>query len=253
MIGKGDLDGACVELGVGRAVVVVGGVGEDPVLCLGAAVADAGAVAFAVRYGSGVLRVALPAEDCVRLGFTPMVPAFGANPLRDCVTVDLVAGVTTGISAADRARTVQALADPATEPNALARPGHVIPVATSGTGVIGHAALPEACADLAALAGLGPVAAYCELVSSLDPTRMADESEAADFARARGLACVSVADVLRHRRLRVVPAFAGSEHGTGRVFSASGDGLDTVPMLTVLPKAVGRPAADRWARDERTS
>ncbi|WP_020417133.1 3,4-dihydroxy-2-butanone-4-phosphate synthase [Amycolatopsis sp. ATCC 39116] len=196
-------------LALGRPIVVVtaGGPGPRAELVLAAERATAHAVAFLVRHGAGFLRVALSDDDADRLDLPVMYPPGSRGaPERDCVAVDAAHGTTTGISAADRARTISLLAAPASSPRDFTRPGHVIPVraaadATGGT-------LPAALA-LASRAGLRPVVASCALVSSSDPVLLAGPREAREFAARTGLAVVHAAgprrgvDVLAAASLRM--------------------------------------------------
>jgi 3,4-dihydroxy 2-butanone 4-phosphate synthase / GTP cyclohydrolase II len=129
-----------------------------------------------------------------------MVPRGPAGPVgAQCVAVDAAAAVTTGISAADRAATVRVLAAGQTDPADLVRPGHVVPVRVPAAGLLARRGRAEAAADLAALAGLRPSGALCELVGTADPTRMAHGAELAAFAGDHGLRLVSVGDVLAYR------------------------------------------------------
>ena len=123
-------------------------------------------VAFMVRYTSGYICVAVTEEDADRLDLPPM---FRVNQDRRgtayTVTVDAREGVTTGISAADRAQTIRLLADPATTAADLARPGHVVPLRARAGGVLRRPGHTEATVDLARLAGLRPVGVLCEMVN----------------------------------------------------------------------------------------
>jgi 3,4-dihydroxy 2-butanone 4-phosphate synthase/GTP cyclohydrolase II len=117
------------------------------------------------------------------------------------VTVDAVAGVTTGISAHDRSRTLQLLGDPTAGPADFARPGHVFPLRARDGGVLKRAGHTEAAVDLARLAGRSPAGALCEAVSP-DSTRMADSSDLARLAQKHRLPYISIADLVRYRLRR---------------------------------------------------
>ena len=114
------------------------------------------------------------------------------------VTVDLREGITTGISAADRAATLLKLADPTTRPEQLRRPGHIFPLRSRPGGVLVRPGHTEASVDLARLAGCFPAGALCEIVSKADGS-MARTPELLTFARQYKLKCITIADLMRYR------------------------------------------------------
>ena len=136
------------------------------------------------------------------------------------VSVDACAGVTTGISAADRARTIRAIIDTATQPVDLSRPGHIFPLRYREGGVLKRAGHTEAAVDLARLAGLYPAGVLCETVNE-DGT-MARLPDLAVFARMHGLKLISIADLIGYRRqheilvTKVAEANIPTEHGDFR-------------------------------------
>src|SRR5215475_5624368 len=152
----GSVEQAVAEIAAGRPVVVVDDEDRENEgdLVFAAEHATAKLVGFAVRWTSGVLCVPLAGEDCERLALPPMC---AVNEDRKgtayTVSVDARDGVTTGISAAERARTIRALADPATGPADLTRPGHVFPLRARDGGVLCRPGHTEAAVDLARLAG----------------------------------------------------------------------------------------------------
>jgi 3,4-dihydroxy 2-butanone 4-phosphate synthase/GTP cyclohydrolase II len=158
-------------------------------------------VAFVVRYTSGYICVAVTEEDADRLDLPPM---FRVNQDRRgtayTVTVDAREGVTTGISAADRAHTIRTLAAEETTSADLARPGHVVPLRAKDGGVLRRPGHTEAAVDLAVLAGLRPSGALCEVVSEKDPTGMARGEELRVFADDHDLVMVSIADLIAYRK-----------------------------------------------------
>ncbi|MGW7538204.1 3,4-dihydroxy-2-butanone-4-phosphate synthase [Amycolatopsis sp. NPDC054798] len=195
-LGLRPIDAALAALSQGQPVVLASH--EDSALVLPAAEASATALAFVVRHSSGLVGVALPGERCDALDLPPMRPSFRHDGGPGwCVAVDAATGVTTGISAADRAETIRRLADCGTRPEDLHRPGHVLPYATRPQGTLGRFAIPETAAELCLLAGLPAAAAFAALVSPEDPRRMATPGEAAAFAAAHGLP-VLAAEVLRN-------------------------------------------------------
>ncbi|MCZ2812811.1 bifunctional 3,4-dihydroxy-2-butanone-4-phosphate synthase/GTP cyclohydrolase II [Modestobacter sp. VKM Ac-2979] len=158
-------------------------------------------VAFMVRYTSGYICVAVTEEDADRLDLPPM---FRVNQDRRgtayTVTVDAREGVTTGISAADRAHTIRTLAAADTGSADLARPGHVVPLRAKDGGVLRRPGHTEAAVDLAVLAGLRPSGTLCEVVSEKDPIGMARGDELRVFADEHDLVMVSIADLIAYRK-----------------------------------------------------
>lgn len=195
----GRVEAALRELAAGHPVVLVDDAdGGD--LVLAAELATPASTSFLVRHSAGFVCVAVLEDDADRLDLPLMVPRGPVGPVgAQCVAVDAAAGVTTGISAADRATTVRVLAAAHTTAADLVRPGHVVPVRVPAAGVLARRGRAGAAADLAALAGLRPAAALCELVGTADPTRMAHGPELAAFARDHGLRLVTVGDVVAYR------------------------------------------------------
>ncbi|QCB95282.1 3,4-dihydroxy-2-butanone-4-phosphate synthase [Cellulomonas shaoxiangyii] len=151
-------------------------------------------VAWTIRHSSGYLCAPMPAARADALDLPLMVP-HSQDPRRTAytVTVDAAAGVTTGISASDRARTLRVLADPASGPHDLIRPGHVLPLRAVPGGVLHRAGHTEAAVDLCRLAGLAPVGAIAELVN--DDGSMVRLTEAARMAAEAGLVLLTIADL----------------------------------------------------------
>ena len=139
------------------------------------------------------------------------------------ISVDAKEGVTTGISAADRAVTVLAAIDPATQPSDLARPGHMFPLRARPGGVLVRAGQTEAAVDLARIAGLYPAGVICEIMN--DDGTMARVPQLTRFTRRHGLLMITVKDLIRYRmqteRLvrRVAAAALPTDHGPFRVFA----------------------------------
>jgi len=153
-----------------------------------------------VRHTSGVICAALSGDRCEALALPLMVPpATNADQFRTAftVTVDAAVGTTTGISAADRAATLRALADPSTRPAQLNRPGHIFPLRARPGGVLQRPGHTEAAVDLARLAGRAPAGVLSELV--LDDGSMARLPELQAFARAHRLPLISIADLIAYR------------------------------------------------------
>lgn len=189
---------ALSDIAAGRPVVVSDEDGGD--LVVASELATPQLMSFMIRHTSGFLCVAVTDDEADRLDLPLMArTAPRAGGAAQCVAVDARTGVSTGISAADRATTVRLLAAPDTVATDLARPGHVVPLRVGADGVLGHRGRAEAAIDLAGLAGLSPSAALCALVSATDPTRMASGPELDRFARAHGLQRIAVSDLVAYR------------------------------------------------------
>ncbi|MEJ5866273.1 GTP cyclohydrolase II [Pseudokineococcus sp. 5B2Z-1] len=231
------LDDALAALAAGRPVVVLDGADREDEgdLVLAAELAEPATVAFVVRWTSGLLCAPLAAEDADRLE----LPLMGAGSRRNrgdahgtayTITVDAAVGTTTGISAADRARTLRALADPASAPDDLRRPGHVLPLRAAGGGVRERPGHTEAAVDLCRLAGLRPAALIAELVDDADPEGgMLRRDGCRAFADAHGLPLVSIAQLAAHLRATGAPQAPPAERG--RVVAGA---------VASLPTAAGR-------------
>lgn len=155
-------------------------------------------VNFMSRHGRGMIRPALPAVRLDALGIAPMmVDADDPAEAAFTVPVDL-RSVQTGLTAADRAATIRALADPASSASDFRRPGNTQPVRATAGGVLRRAGMAEAAVDLAILAGRDPSAVVCEVIGNDGSLAGRDELEV--LARAKRLHVVSLADLIRYRR-----------------------------------------------------
>jgi 3,4-dihydroxy 2-butanone 4-phosphate synthase / GTP cyclohydrolase II len=196
---------AIADMAAGKAVVVVDDEDRENEgdLIFAAELATPELIAFTVRYTSGYICVPLPESEADRLDLPPM---FRTNQDRRgtayTVTVDAREGVSTGISATDRARTIRLLADPGSTAADFTRPGHVVPLRAKEGGVLRRPGHTEAAVDLAVLAGLRPVGVLCEVVSEKDPSGMAQSEELRVFADEHDLALISIADLIAYRRRR---------------------------------------------------
>ncbi len=156
---------------------------------------------FMAKYGRGLICVPMTEERLKELDIPLLDPP---NYQRDqfatawAMSVDASRGITTGISAYDRARTIQVLCDPNAKPEDLVRPGHVFPLRAVRGGVLVRAGHTEAAVDLMKLAGLYPVAVICEIMN--DDGSMARLPELKEFAKKHGLSMCSVADIIEYRR-----------------------------------------------------
>ncbi len=156
------------------------------------------AINFMARFGRGLICLTLTRERCERLRLPPMVPRNGTK-LGTAFTISIEAaeGVTTGISAADRARTVQAAVAPDAQPGDLVQPGHIFPLQAVEGGVLMRAGHTEAGCDLAAMAGCSPASVICEIMK--DDGTMARLPDLQLFAAEHGLKIGTIADLLEHR------------------------------------------------------
>lgn len=185
-------------------------------LIIAAEHATPAALAFIVRHTTGIVCVALESERADALGLEPMVRGNDdRHGTAFTVSVDARSGTTTGVSAADRARTIAALINPATRPGDLMRPGHMFPLRARPGGVLERPGHTEAAIDLARLAGCAPAGVLCEIVS--EDGSMARTPELIRFARAHGLCIVTIADLIVYRR----------------------EGRDRRPSVHHLPQAAG--------------
>jgi len=155
-------------------------------------------VNFMATHGRGLICLPMTADRLETLQVPPMVQDNTARRgTAFCVSIEARANVTTGISAADRARTIRVAVDPATRAEDLARPGHIFPLRAVAGGVLKRAGHTEAIVDLCRLAGLNPAGVVCEIMNA-DGT-MARLPELLPFAAAHGLKLLSIADLIRHR------------------------------------------------------
>jgi len=153
---------------------------------------------FMATHGRGLICMPITAAHAERLNLAPMVAqnrsVHGTN---FTVSIEAAQGVSTGISAKDRAHTIRVAAAPDAKPSDIVQPGHVFPLIAQPGGVLARAGHTEACCDLARLAGLSPAAVLCEIMNA-DGT-MARLPDLIDFARAHGLKIGAIADLIHHR------------------------------------------------------
>jgi 3,4-dihydroxy 2-butanone 4-phosphate synthase / GTP cyclohydrolase II len=192
---------AVADIAAGRSVVVVDDEDRENEgdLVFAAGKATPALLGFMIRWTSGFVCVAVEGATLDRLHIPLMTP-HNRERMRTAytVSVDARAGITTGISAADRARTIRVLADSATEPHDLVQPGHVMPLRYREGGVLARPGHTEASVDLARLAGLTPAGVLCEIVN--EDGSMMRASALREFADDHALAMISIADLIRYRR-----------------------------------------------------
>jgi 3,4-dihydroxy 2-butanone 4-phosphate synthase/GTP cyclohydrolase II len=221
-----DVPAAIEDIRQGRMVVVVDDEDRENEgdLTIAAEKVTPEVINFMARHGRGLICLPMTGERLDELRIPLMVrdeqndAKFGTA---FCVPIEAKQGTTTGISAADRARTVLAAIDPATRPGDLARPGHMFPLRAMDGGVLVRAGQTEAAVDLARLAGLHPAGVICEIMD--DDGTMARVPRLEQFCRAHGLRMITIKDLIRHRmrheRLvrKVAEASLPTEYGPFRV------------------------------------
>ena len=210
-------------------------------LCLPAQFVTPEAINFLAKNARGLICVAMSGERLDHLGIPLMVPAdSNAAPLGTAFTVSIEArsGVSTGISAADRARTVQVLLDPESTENDIVSPGHMFPLRARDGGVLVRAGQTEASVDLCKLAGLQPGAVICEVMKS--DGSMARLPDLARVARRHKIKMISVDRLIKHRfqteRLveRVTDTVLPTPHGEFRVYGYKAHGQNDEHIALVL-------------------
>jgi 3,4-dihydroxy 2-butanone 4-phosphate synthase / GTP cyclohydrolase II len=196
-----DVDRAIKDIAEGRPVVVVDDADRENEgdIILAASMATPELLAFMIRYTSGVICVPLPGAELDRLHL-PLMTSQNTEHMRTAFTlsVDAREGVSTGISAADRATTIARLVDPNTTAQDLVRPGHIFPLRYAEGGVLRRPGHTEAAVDLARLAGLPPAGVLAEVVN--DDGTMARLPELREFATTHDLALISIEQLVEYRR-----------------------------------------------------
>jgi 3,4-dihydroxy 2-butanone 4-phosphate synthase/GTP cyclohydrolase II len=238
---------AIADLATGKAVVVVDDEDRENEgdLIFAAERATPELVSFMVRYTSGYICVALTEDDCDRLDLPPMYHSNG-DSFRTAftVTVDAKQGITTGISATDRAHTIRLLASAEAHASDFVRPGHVLPLRAKAGGVLRRPGHTEAAVDLARLAGLQPAGALCEIVSQKNEGDMARADELRVFADDHDLALVTIAELIAYRRRfekqveRVAEARIPTPHG-GYVAYGYDNVLDGIEHIALVYGEIG--------------
>lgn len=197
------IDEAIQDIRQGKMIILVDDEDRENEgdLVLAAERVTPGAINFMARYGRGLICLALTAERVEELQLPPMTPENTA-PFGTAFTVsiDAARGITTGISAQDRATTIQAAIHPKTTPADLLRPGHIFPLKAKKGGVLKRAGQTEGSVDLARLSGLSPEAVICEVMNE-DGT-MARVPQLVEFSAQHGLKIVTITDLIHYRMKR---------------------------------------------------
>ena len=195
-----DVPTAIEEIRAGRMIVVVDDEDRENEgdITLAAEKVTPEAINFMAKYGRGLVCLTMTEERLAHLRLGPMsaenTSQYGTA---FCEAIDARAGVTTGISAYDRARTIQVAIDPATQASDLARPGHVFPLRARKGGVLVRAGQTEASVDLARLAGLIPAGIICEIMK--DDGTMARVPDLIEFCHQHNMKMLTVAELIRYR------------------------------------------------------
>jgi 3,4-dihydroxy 2-butanone 4-phosphate synthase / GTP cyclohydrolase II len=199
--GFSTIEEALADVRAGKMVVVCDAEDRENEgdLTLAAQFATPDAINFMAREARGLICLALTAERCDELGLDLMA-AKNESAFETAFTVSVEArdGVTTGISAADRARTIQVAIDPGAAPRDLVQPGHVFPLKAKPGGVLERTGQTEAAVDLARLAGLNPAGVICEIMN--DDGTMARVSDLERYCERHALKMITVADLIAYRR-----------------------------------------------------
>ena len=240
---------AIAEIAAGRPVVVVDDENRENEgdIVFAAELATPELVAFAMNECRGLVCVPMTGADLDRLQLQQMVERnTESHGTAFTVSVDAKTGITTGISAADRAHTMRLLADPASVAEDFARPGHIFPLRAKDGGVFTRNGHTEAGPDLCRLAGLRPVAAICEIANA-DGT-MARLPELVPFARRHGLAIISIEDLIAYRQrtertvTRAAVTALPTAHGdfTALGYLSEPDGVEHIALVAGGLDADGR-------------
>jgi 3,4-dihydroxy 2-butanone 4-phosphate synthase/GTP cyclohydrolase II len=194
------VEDAVAAIRAGRMIIVVDDEERENEgdLTMAASKVTPEAVNFMAKHGRGLVCLAMTPEALDRLDIPLEVSQNSSrSETAMCVSIDAKAGTTTGISATDRARTIRAALDPATQSRDLARPGHVFPLRARPGGVMVRAGHTEAAVDLARIAGLAEAGVICEVMN--EDGSMARVPELSKFARRHGLLMITIADLIRYR------------------------------------------------------
>jgi 3,4-dihydroxy 2-butanone 4-phosphate synthase/GTP cyclohydrolase II len=246
----------------GRMFILVDDEGRENEgdLVIPAQMATPDAINFMARHGRGLICLALTKERSDQLGLEPMTRVNRSrNETAFTVSIEAREGISTGISAADRARTVAAAIDASNGPDSIVSPGHVFPLVARPGGVLVRAGHTEAAVDVARLAGLNPSAVICEIMR--DDGSMARFDDLMDFARAHGLKIGTIRDLIAYRlkkdhlveRVAICPFTANSgAQWQAQVFRDKASGEEQLALVfgtldTTAPVLVRMHSLDLFA------
>jgi 3,4-dihydroxy 2-butanone 4-phosphate synthase / GTP cyclohydrolase II len=186
------------------------------------------AINFMAKFGRGLICLTLTEQRCEELNLPLMSPInTSVHRTAFCEAIDARVGVTTGISASDRAITILTAIDPKTRPQDLARPGHMFPLRARNGGVLVRAGQTEASVDLSRVAGLNPSGVICEVMN--EDGSMSRVPQLIDFCREHKLKMVTVADLIRYRMQheryvrRIAETILPTRHGDFRMIAYASD------------------------------
>jgi 3,4-dihydroxy 2-butanone 4-phosphate synthase/GTP cyclohydrolase II len=228
--GFATVEEAVEEIRQGRMIVLVDDEDRENEgdLTLAAEKITPEAINFMAKFGRGLICLALTEQRCDELNLPLMSPInTSVHGTAFCEAIDAKVGVTTGISASDRAITILTAIDPKTRPQDLARPGHMFPLRARNGGVLVRAGQTEASVDLARIAGLNPSGVICEIMNE-DGT-MSRVPQLVEFCREHGLKMLTVADLIRYRMQheryvrRVAEAVLPTRFGEFKMIAYSSD------------------------------
>jgi 3,4-dihydroxy 2-butanone 4-phosphate synthase/GTP cyclohydrolase II len=231
---------AIKDIADGRPVIVVDDADRENEgdIIFAASKATPELLAFTIRYGRGLICVPMLSQDLDRL-HAPQMTSHNQEHHGTAFTISVDArhDITTGISAADRAKTIQLLASSTSTPDDLVRPGHVFPLRYAEGGVLRRRGHTEAAVDLAVLAGLPPVGVVCEVIG--DDGTMVRLPALREFADEHGLALISIEQLIEHRRrterlvTRVAETVIPNAHGEWRAYGYRSD-IDGTEHLALV-------------------
>jgi 3,4-dihydroxy 2-butanone 4-phosphate synthase/GTP cyclohydrolase II len=241
-----DVVRAVKDIADGRPVIVVDDADRENEgdIVFAAAKATPGLLAFTIRYGRGLICVPMLGADLERLSVPQMTSENQEHHgTAFTISVDARHDITTGISAADRAKTIALLASPDSGPDDLVRPGHVFPLRYEEGGVLRRRGHTEAAVDLAVLAGLPPAGVVCEVIR--DDGTMMRLPALREFADEHGLALISIEQLIEHRRrterlvTRVAETVIPNAYGNWRAYGYRSDVDGTEHLALVLGEIEG--------------
>src|ERR1700747_1827024 len=247
--GFATVEEAVEEIRQGRMIVLVDDEDRENEgdLTLAAEKITPEAINFMAKFGRGLICLALTEQRCDELNLPLMSPInTSVHGTAFCEAIDAKVGVTTGISASDRAITILTAIDPKTRPQDLARPGHMFPLRARNGGVLVRAGQTEASVDLARIAGLNPSGVICEIMNE-DGT-MSRVPQLLEFCQQHNLKILTVADLIRYRMQheryvrRVAEAMLPTRYGEFRIIAYSSDVDQDQHVALVRGNLEGSPA-----------
>jgi len=225
------IESAIRDIAAGKMVIVTDDEARENEgdLVMAASKATAQSINQMILHARGLICVPMMAHQLRRLGISPMASENRESHQTDfAISVDAAEGITTGISAYDRAETIRLLSDPEAQPDALVQPGHVFPLRAKPGGVLQRAGHTEAAVDLAQLAGLNPSGVICEILNK--DGSLARLPDLVEYKKEHGLKLISIADLIeyRHTRDRLV------EHVLTRPFESDFGTFDLHVFRSIL-------------------